>query len=85
MIFISFMVLVAAVVLGIGISLTLTLRDRRIKELQKDVDKYFEIAHDRGLSLSEAHRALRSIANGAGNPMLEAQIALDEYNRKEIL
>lgn len=38
-------------------------------------------------ALNKAERTLRSIANGAGNPVLEAQIALDEittYHEKEI-
>lgn len=85
MIFISFMVLVAIVVLGVGISLTLALRDRRILTLREENDKLSTVAYERGKSLIEAHRALRAIANGAGNPQLEAQIVLDEYNRKEIL
>lgn len=38
-------------------------------------------------TLAKSERALRSIANGAGNPVLEAQIALDEiniYHEKEL-
>lgn len=38
-------------------------------------------------SLGKAERALRSIANGAANPVLEAQIGLDEitsYHEKEL-
>lgn len=85
MIFISFMVIVGFIVLGMGISLTLALRDRRILTLKEDNDKLSTLAYERGKSLIEAHRALRSISNGAGNPQIEAQIVLDDYNRKEIL
>jgi hypothetical protein len=31
-------------------------------------------------ALNKAEKALRSIANGAGSPVLEAQIALDEIS-----
>lgn len=85
MIFMTFLIVLGFIVLGMGISLTLALRDRRILTLREDNDKLSTIAYERGKSLIEAHRALRAIANGAGNPQLEAQIVLDEYNRKEIL
>lgn len=85
MIFISFMVIVGFIVLGMGISMTLALRDRRILTLREENDKLSNTAYERGKSLIEAHRALRAIANGAGNPQIEAQIVLDNYNLKEIL
>lgn len=78
MIFITFMWL-----LGIG---TIVLGVTFIANYFKgDNAKLRTLARERGKALSDAHRVLRSIANGAGNPALEAQIHLDEYNRKEIL
>lgn len=47
--------------------------------------KLRKLALERGAALNDAHRTLRAIANGAGNPVLEAQMCLDDYNRKEIL
>jgi hypothetical protein len=77
-IFITFMWLV-----GIGlIVLATTLIANYFKG---DNAKLRKLARERGVALHEAHAVLRSIANGAGNPQIEAQIALDDYNRKEIL
>lgn len=78
MAFIAFMVLVAIVLLGLGGTAIVSLISNKTNQLRN-------IAKRRGEALNEAHRVLRSVANGAGNPALEAQIYLDEYNRKEIL
>ena len=78
MVFIAFMVLVAIVLLGLGGTAIVSYVKSKNGKLRK-------IAADRGLALAEAHKTLRTIANGAGNPALEAQITLDNYNSKEIL
>lgn len=41
-----------------------------------DNERAARVGSDR--ALGKAERALRAVANGAGNPVLEAQIALDE-------
>lgn len=51
----------------------------------RGADRKALVASER--TLAKAERTLRSIANGAGNPVLEAQIGLDEinnYHEKEI-
>jgi hypothetical protein len=77
-IFITFMWLIGIGVIVLGTTAIVSWTKGEAGKLRK-------IAQQRGQALNDAHRVLRSIANGAGNPALEAQIHLDEYNRKEIL
>lgn len=78
MVFITFMWLVGIALIVLGVTAIVSWTKGEAGKLRK-------IALQRGQALNEAHRVLRSIANGAGNPSLEAQIYLDDYNRKEIL
>jgi hypothetical protein len=45
---------------------------------------YKKLARSEIIELHKAQRVIRAIANGAGNPQLEAEIYLDTYNSKEI-
>lgn len=78
MIFITFMWLIGIGVIALGITAV-------ANYFKGDNAKLRKLARERGVALNDAHRTLRSIANGAGNPTLEAQMCLDDYNRKEIL
>jgi hypothetical protein len=46
--------------------------------------KYKKLAQTERLELHKAQRVIRAVANGVGNPQLEAEIYLDTYNSKEI-
>ena len=54
--------------------------DDKRKSLQAELDRTRAHAVASDKALSDAERSLRAIANGAGVPQLEAQIALDELN-----
>lgn len=75
---IMFLIIIAAVVGGLALGAVVlsalpALTSRSNNELR--TVKY---------QLRSAQKSLRVIANGAGNPALEAQIALDEIDRKEL-
>lgn len=84
MVFIAFMVLVAIVLLGLGLAAIVNHRDRRITNMSGQIHRLDAENHTLKRDLHEAHKGLRAIANGAGNPPLEAQIVLDNYNSKEL-
>ena len=61
--------------------------DNRVKTLKADLAASRKEVLDSERSLHSAERTLRAIANGSGNPVLEAQIALDNlnsYHEKEL-
>ncbi len=76
-----FLVTVLLVVLGI-LALAYSVSLARVS-----LDRNRKRAVESERALGKAERSLRSIANGAGNPVLEAQIALDEitaHHEKEL-
>lgn len=75
--------LTAILVLGVAAVVVMALVNSSKNRL--DGNRKARVESER--ALGKAERALRSIANGAGNPVLEAQIALDEinlYHEKEL-
>ena len=74
-----FLIIVAAVVGGLALGAVVLSGLPRLRSLSSSEQRSTK------LQLREAQKALRIIANGtSGNPVLEAQIALDEIDRKAL-
>ena len=84
-------ILIGAAVLGITalVNWGRTRVNGEIKRLKAALDTEHKARVESDRALDKAERTIRHIANGAGNPVLEAQISLDEITQyhelKEIL
>jgi len=86
--------LTAVIVLGLvvaGIVALYNLGQSKFDNRLKTANTYLALERSRRVesdrALNKTEHVLRRIANGAGNPVLEAQIALDEisaYHEKEL-